>query len=564
VYRLVKLLVPALVGMLGLLAVNATSARADARTSLPPMPGFHQMLVDESAGYLFLSEGTGAEQLMQDGPIPYDASGVVVTSLSGKYVTTLDAGNGVEGLALSADGKTLYAALSADGVVAAINVSSITPTTTLPTQTFWRLGAGEVPFDLAIQSGKLWVSFNPYQMGVSGLSQIGYFSLSAANPSFVVPSEITDVWYASPELAGDPNNTGILIASESQQDPAYVASYQVSGSKVITLAPEQRLVHNGYESCANEEDLAVVPGGSKVIMACGWPYAHYYYSTTNWSLLGDYATNTYPNAIAMAPSAGLIALGDGSSPSIYVYKLGGTNPLSVYNFGNDPTNPVTLADRGLALSPNGSVLYAVTTIGVGNTYSLNVFDNPAAGFTLIGPPTGTADTRMTLNGALTLPGGTPAGTTIKITRTEAGKTVTLPSATTTAGGAYSVSDTPGAAGTYTYTASYGARTVSATVNVVLMKSTLLLNCPSTISVHTTLTLHGALFFGAPAPAGITVTITRTGAGQTVTLPPATTAVGGAIAVSDKLKSAGSYTYTARFAGDAAHTPATASCTVTAS
>jgi len=550
--------------MLGLLAVHAGSARADARTSLPPMPGFHQMLVDQSAGYLFLSEGTGAEQLIQDGPTPYDASGVVVTTLSGKYVTTLDAGNGVEGLALSADGKVLYAALSADGIVAAINVSSITPTTTLPTQKFWRLGAGEVPFDLAIQSGKLWVSFNPYQIGVSGLSQIGYFSLSAASPSFVVPSEITDVWYAAPELAADPNNTGILIASDSQQDPAYVASYQVSGSKVITLAHEQRLLDNGNENCANEEDLAVVPGGSQLIMACGWPYAHYYYSTANLRLLGNYATNTYPNAIAMAPSAGIVALGDGSSPNIYVYKLGGANPLSVYNFGNDPTNTVTLADRGLALSPNGSVLYAVTTVGVGNTYSLNIFDNPTAGFTLIGPPTATADTRMTLNGALNLPGGTPAGTTIKITRTEAGQTVTLPPATTAAGGAFTVPDTPSAAGTYTYTASYGGRSVSATVDVSRMKSTLLLNGPSTIRVHITFTLHGALFFGAPAPAGITVTITRTEAGQTVTLPPVTTGAGGSLTVSDKLKSAGSYTYTARFAGDAAHTPAKASLTVTAS
>jgi hypothetical protein len=564
VRHLVKLLVPALVGMLALVAVNASGARADARTSLPPMPGFHQMLVDQSAGYLFLSEGTGADQLIQDGPTPYDASGVVVTTLSGKYLTTLDAGNGVEGLALSADGKTLYAALSADGVVAAIDVSSITPTTILPTQKFWRLGAGQVPFDLAIQSGKLWVSFNPYQVGVSGLSQIGYFSLSAANQSFVVPSEITDLWYAAPELAADPNNTGVLTASESQQDPADVASYNVSGSKVITLAPEQRLLDNGYENCANEEDLAVVPGGGKVIMACGWPYAHYYYSTANLSPLGDYATNTYPNAIAMTPSAGLIALGDGSSPSIYVYKLGGTSPLSVYNFGNDPTNTVTLADRGLALSPNGSVLYAVTTIGVGNTYSLNIFDNPTAGFTFIGPPTGTADTRTTLNGVLTLPGGTPAGTRIKITRTDAGQTVTLPSATTTAGGGFTVTDTPGAAGTYTYAASYGGRTVSATVDVMRMKSTLLLNGPSSMTAHITFTLNGALFFGAPAPAGITVTITRTEAGQTVPLPSATTGAGGSFSVSDKLKSAGSYTYTAKFAGDAAHTPAKASFTVTVS
>lgn len=561
--HLVKLVVPALAGVLGLVAVPAQSARADATISLPPMPGFHQMLVDQSAGYLFLSEGTGAVQLLDDGPAAHAASGIVVTTLSGKYVTTLDAGKGVEGLAVSADGKTLYAALSAAGAVAAIDVSSITPTTTLPTQKLWHLGTGQVPVDLAIQSGKLWVSYNPNQ--IPGLAKIGYFSLSVANPSFVVPPEILDVWYAAPMLAADPSDTGILIASDSGLDPTEAASYNVSGSTVITLAPEQRLLDNGTENCANAADLAVVPGGGKVIMACGWPYAHYYYSTANLSLLGDYATSTYPNAIAMAPSAGLVALGDGSSPSIYVYKIGGTTPRSVYDFGSDPTNTVTLAGRGLALSPTGSVLYAVTTVGFPSTYDLNVFGHPAAGLTLIGPPTATADTRITLNGTLILPGGTPAGTTIKITRTVAGQTVTLPPATTAAGGAFTVPDTPGAAGKYHYTATYGGKTATTTVDVVRSQSKISLTGPSSMSAHSAIALAGLLTFqGSSTPAGITLTITRTEAGQTVTLPPVTTAAAGGFTVNDRLKGAGTYVYTVRYAGDAAHMPAKAGFTVTAS
>jgi hypothetical protein len=559
----VKLLVPALVGMLGLLAVHPQGARADTRTLLPPLPGFHQMLVDQPAGYVFLSEGTGAEELTRYGPIPYDASGVVVTTLSGKYVTTLDAGNGVEGLALSADGNILYAALSARGAVAAIDVASITPTTTLPTQELWQVGI-KVPFDLAIQSSKLWVSFNPSQAEPPGYAQIGYFNLSVANPSFVVPSAIHDVWYdGPPELAADPSNTGILIAAQEQQDPAVAASYNVSGSTVITLAAEQQLRRNGSSNCANEEDLSVVPGGGEVIMACGAPYAHYYYSTADLSLLGDYATGTsYPNSIAMAPSAGIVALGDSLTASIYVYKIGGTKPLSVYNFGLDPTDTVTLANRGLALSPDGSVLYAVTEIKAG--YSLNIFDHPTAGLTMIGPPTGVADTSLSLNGSLNLPAGTPAGTQVKITRAEAGQKVTLPPATTAADGSFIASDTPPLAGTYTYTASYGGRTASTRVNVARMKSKILINGPSAISTHSTLTLNGFLFFGGPGPAGITVTITRTEAGQTVTLPSATTGYDGAFTLRDRLKSAGSYTYTFRFAGDAAHAPAKASFTVTAS
>src|SRR5258708_5345425 len=189
----------------------AGAAHADSTTSVPQLTSFHQMLVDNSAGYIFLSEGLDSEQLLTDGS--NDVSGIVVTNLSGSYVTTLDAGNGVEGLALSPDGKTLYAALAPDSAVAAIDVSSITPTTTTPTQSFYDLGAWEVPFDLAIQSGKLWVSFNPMQDSPAGESKIGYFDLSSANPSFVVPAAITDAWYSAPNLAADPGGSCVLVAS---------------------------------------------------------------------------------------------------------------------------------------------------------------------------------------------------------------------------------------------------------------------------------------------------------------------------------------------------------------
>jgi hypothetical protein len=557
-----KLFVSALAGALGLLAIPAAGAHAETTSSLP-LTGFDQMVVDNAGGYVFLSEGTGSEQLL-DGPD--SAAGIVVTDLSGNYVTTLDAGDGVEGLALSADGGTLYAALGSDSAVAAISVSSITATTTTPVQALYDLGGDQVPYDLALQSGELWVSYVPSGTGPPGQSGIGYFDLSQASPSFVVPAGMSG-WYAPPNLSADPSDSGILVAAESQQSPAEVATYNVTGGSVTTLAPMQELLNaNGAENCENESDLAVVPGGSQFIVACGWPYAHYYYSTADLSLQGQYASSTYPDAVAIDPGSGLVALGtsDVYAPQIYLYTPGGSTPLNEYSF---PSNTDTrLVGRGLALSPGGSELYAVTysPTSTGSKYSLHVFSNPAAALTLTGPATDIVGNSLTLTGTVTLPTGTPppAGATLTVTRTEAGSTtpVTLPAVSTAADGTFTLSDAPAAPGTYTYAVSYGdSVAATAVVDVTPDLTTLSLSGPDSVKKGRKVTLTGTLTFdGNPAPAGTTVTLTRTwsGSSKTKTLV-VTTNADGTFTVTERLKSFGTFTYTAQYAGSPADGPAIA-------
>jgi hypothetical protein len=567
-----KLLVAALAGTLGLLALPAGAAYADSTTPLTQLTGFHQMVVDDvgafsSDGYVFLSEGTSSDALATDGPDW--AAGIVVTDLSGNYVTTLDAGNGVEGLALSADGGTLYAALGGGNAVAAIDVSSITPSTTDPTQTFYRLTGWDTPFDLAIQSGKLWVSYNPVQSGIVGESTIGYFDLSQADPSFVTPTDssgapIMGNWYSAPVLAADPSDRGKLVAAEPDQSPAEVASFDVATGTVTVLAAQQRLMKDGNENCENAGDMAIVPGGSQVIMACGWPYAHYYYNTADLSLLGDYATTAYPNAVAVASGTGVVALGVGTSPSpgLYLYNVGGGPVLNEYNVGGS-SGTATLVDRGLAISPDGSELYAVTTDG--STYSLHVFDSPAGPVTLWGPPTVQVGSSVTLSGHLTPPAGTAAaGATVTVTRTDGGATVTLPPVTVGADGSFTFADTPVAAGPCSYTVSYGSSSRSYVVAVTPLRSTLYLTGPMTVKGGT-VNASGDLILGTSTSPriGTPITITRSlaGGGSTM-LPTVSTEAGGGFTISDKLKTAGTYTYTAHYTGDSVYAPATASFTVT--
>lgn len=562
-----KLLVTALTGAVTLLALPAGGAHADTTATLTQLTGFHQMVVDDtggfgSGGYVFLSEGTGSDQLASDGPDW--AAGIVVTDLSGNYVTTLDAGNGVEGLALSADGGTLYAALGGDNAVAAIDVASVTPSTTDPTQTFYQLTGWDTPFDLAIQSGKLWVSYNPVQSGIAGESTVGYFDLSQADPSFVTPTDasgapLMGTWSSAPSLASDPSDTGVLVADQPQDSPAEVASFDVAGEEVTVLAARQRLMDNGNENCENAEDMAVVPGGSQVIMACGWPYAHYYYSTADLSLLGDYATTAYPNAVAIASGIGAVALGVGISPSpgLYIYNAGGGPVLNEYNVGGS-SGTATLANRGLAISPDGSELYAVTTDG--STYSLQVFSNPAGPLAVWGPPSVNVDSSVTLDGHFTGPGGTM----VAITRTDGGTTVALPPVTTAADGSFTFTDTPAAAGPCTYTVGIGARTRSYVVSVIPKRSTLTLTGPMTVKGGS-VDASGDLILGTSTSpqVGTPITITRSMAGGgSTTLPTVSTMAGGGFTISDKLKTAGTYTYTARYAGDSTYASASASFTVT--
>ena len=61
---------------------------------------------------------------------------------------------GVMGITLSPDGSTLYAALSGAHAVSAIS------TATLQQTAAYSLGAANSPLQVAVQSGKLWVSYN--------------------------------------------------------------------------------------------------------------------------------------------------------------------------------------------------------------------------------------------------------------------------------------------------------------------------------------------------------------------------------------------------------------------
>ncbi len=473
-----------LVGIGGLLALpvmSAGSARADTITPVTQLANFQQIVVDDSAGYIFLSEGVGSYPLLNGTP----NTGIVVTNLSGGYVTTLDSGDGVEGIALAPGGGTLYAALSIKSAVGAVAVSTITKPT--PTQVIYPLSGTDVPYDVAFQSGKVWVSYEPGVGAAAGNSAIGDINLSAATPASAFEPG-SGSWYNAPDLAADPDNSGVLVAANqglsitgavilnTTTDPATViASGALGGTYTST-------------SCQDEYQIAVVPGGKQFIAAC---HSLEEFSVSNLTTPVNTIAGTSLTAVAAAVSPnGTIATGNTKAPYVqgdsetadaYVYtasgKLLNTLPVATAYY-NEPSG---VAIGGLAWSLDNSRLYVVTGTqiidGITNSthYSLDVIDEPTLphpALTLSVPASSLITAAVKLSGKLTLPSGKalPTGTLVTITRTGASK-ATL-TAKTLANGTFAVTDhTVGnALGTYAYTATYaGSATVAPAASTATVK-----------------------------------------------------------------------------------------------
>jgi hypothetical protein len=343
-----KALVPVLglgFGAVGLLPVGI--AHADSTTPLQ-ITSFYQIVADPAHSHLFISQGSSSQNQ------------IVVTDLSGKQVATIAGQNGVEGIALSPDGKTLYAALGASHSVTAISTATLTQTAS------YSMGNANTPLDVAVQSGKVWVS---YDTGTAGAAAIGDIDLTANTPAFETQSAMGG-WYAAPEIAADPQDTGVLVAAEPSVSPTSVASYNTTVDPATVRAQSV-----SFSNCSNQRDLAVVPGGSEFILACGAPYAHYRYSTVDLSQQGSYGSTNYPDAIALDVN-GDVAAGaeNGVSPKdLFVYRPNGDTPVNTYDLVSSGGD---LVPRGLAWSPDGSKLFAVLLAPTSTNYSLHVIDGP--------------------------------------------------------------------------------------------------------------------------------------------------------------------------------------------
>jgi hypothetical protein len=549
-----------LAGTLGL----APGAHADTTTSLD-LGGFHQMIVDSTDGYVFISEGLASQDMLNNTSVA--SSALVVADLSGNYVTTIDSGDGVEGIALSTGGTTLYAALASKGEVAAISITSIK--TGQPSQAFYSVPSPAVPYGVAAQSGKLWVSSN--QSPTASGSLLGYFDLTAATAAYT-PDPAYIAWSNAADLAADPRNTGLVVAADPGTSATGALTVDAAMGSVLA-GPALLSLDAASTQCPFENQLAVIPGTQKFIVGCS-EQGDYTFDADDLSSPVASLTSKTPLPNFAISSDGTIAASL-SDTTANLYQPDGTL-ADVLPLGSPTLYPGAIVVPGdLALSADASKLFVVLQDLDNNSYVLQSFDQPLttrSTVTLSAPPLVYPGQTVPLTGTLALATGNalPSGTTVTIQATP-GSSATVPVA---ADGTFSFTDQPTALGSYTYTVSYAGDPAAniagstATAQVTLRQYNAgfdALNGPATAPVGSAIAMSGTLSWesGNP-PAGTPIVVTRTPTGSQFPQTDKTTDATGDFTFTDTPPGVGSYTYTFMYPGTSSIEPARISHVVTVS
>ncbi|WP_460066554.1 Ig-like domain repeat protein [Streptomyces sp. YKOK-I1] len=410
-------------------AGSAGVAAADSAKVLP-VRSFGDLVVDGAHQRVYVTDPTGGK--------------IVVTDYAGTVKATLTGLSGVSGLALSADSGQVYAAVKNGNRIVSVETATYTQTASYP--------VGAAPEDLEVVDGRIWFAHgtNFGSLDVSGaepvvhLAQRGAVDFSGAFGMF---------------LASDPAVPGVLVAGNGGR----LAVYDVSADGA-TLR-----VEGDMDTAVKQVDLT--PDGSRVLTSWGSPdfgYGIGAYATTDLSELAGYAIDAYPNAVQVAPD-GSVAGGSFSwyEPDVHIIRPGETTPVREYDFphtGNS-SGADTLVDGALAWAPDGSRVFAVS-VNDGGTFTLRALTDPTKELptlTVSAPATATRARKLTVTGKLTSKTAIPAGTSLKVTRTDiespSGKA--LAAVTTKADGTFSFTDTPPAGGKVAYKVLYAGDAVHA-------------------------------------------------------------------------------------------------------
>ena len=525
----------------GALVPLAAPAAADTGPVPLGMSRLGRIVVDEAHGLVFLSPGPGG-------------SGVQVTDLGGQPVATLDGLPSANGMALTADARSLWVAVPSAGLVRL-------STTTLAVEQRIALPTGHCAGDVAISGSRLVYGHScTMYLGSGGYGGVGVVDAATGAPY----GNVTTGPSYKPVVASGP--AGQVYAADALVSPTSLSLYDVSGAS-------PQLIGARAAVCSNLRDLSASPDGAQVVTSCGSPYEHTAYSAAKLVTLGTYKTAAYPLAGAWSANGRVFAGGDDSAygTDVSVFRAGGATPDWVRDFGS---TSALLQPRGLALSADGSRAWAVTR-GASGGLDLRVLQVPGPSATTLtlasDPPSMFVGERTDIGGWLSWGGVGVAGVLLTVTRTATGAApVTLPSVTTRADGTYTFADSPEAAGTYTYTVTWagdstrGGATATEAVTVHPLGRTVELrvepwwNAPSEVSGRILLR-----YSGSTTPPAQAVQLTRQVAGTTLTtaLPPVTTDQWGHAEFRD-LPPAGTYVYTASVAAEGVHPAATATATVT--
>ena len=304
------------------------SGPVDPNATLPTI-NFVQMIVDSTHHQLFISTGLAADSLL-------------VTNDLG-VVTHTVALAGADGMTLN-NGK-LYVAESGSADIAVINAK------TLKVKHRYSTGLGTCPESVAVVASR-YLTF--------GLScdrhwgSVGVIDTTTTSPTPVIVAG-NNLFY-NPLVRAVPGSTNAIVANVGLDPPA-VSIVDVAGTPTVAKSLWGGLA----DGCGNLQDLAVSPDGKSFVPACGWPYHHDVFSTTDLSQTDSYPTGTYPEAAAYSPNGLKFAGGTGFSYNKVLYVLSTTPGDHLVGLAADFGTPWDVAPQGLGFSSNGDTIFAVTS-----------------------------------------------------------------------------------------------------------------------------------------------------------------------------------------------------------
>ncbi|MET7465883.1 hypothetical protein [Nonomuraea sp. NPDC005501] len=474
---------------------------------------------------------------------------IVVADTSGEVQGTITGVSGASGLAMTADGTRVYAALQGSKEVAEIDTATREITRRID------LAAYGCPFSLALTGERLWIGYGCDATGVLG------FDLSAPTSQPAVAD--TSLLKSSPYIAAAGDT---LVVGEFTGSPADLFVYDVSGAAPVLRGEIDGHTYSNYRL----EDIAVTPDGSHIISAFALPDAFTMWDATTLAKVRDYEKGPeaegYPRSVAVSPDGTYIAGGRTGGVGMTLYdRASGTTVYAM----NPPQGEMVSGSAAYA----GRDVYSLVKSDTGHLYLWRLHDVtlPASTLTLTAEPGGTAQQPLTMTGRLTFADETASGVQpLVVTRKlPDGTTAELPGVTTAADGTFTLNDTPPTGGQTTYTVLWKGdgehRWSKASVTTaVRYKAGLTLTGPTNAIAGTTLVFSGTSQADGTTPprrVWITVQPVRNADGGDTASWRAWIGDFGSYRFTDTPE-AGEYTYTVRWAGDARTGPAEASQVVT--
>ncbi|MEU7282610.1 Ig-like domain repeat protein [Streptomyces sp. NPDC045431] len=553
-------------GLATAVAPAAYAAEASDVVAKLPISSYSAMAVDSAHERVYIAD--------KQSYYYNDKGRVLVYNFQGQQVAVLTGTGPVTGLALSADGATLYA--GEREFIAAYDTGTLQQTGRTPaySETCGR--------ELAFSGGKQWHTRGnaPYD------SECAYAVHALDSVSGGV--QAATGWNVTGRMlletgAGAENRLFMGQAkNEKATDPA-LTSFDSSGETPVR-GDSRRFADAEGKGGLDLKDLAVSADGKHLAVAD----AAYGTRLLNSGDLLDAPTPYQPlpegavaSGVAFSGDGKYIARGasaGGSTPDLLIQPADPANGTTALEFAYEgELDGSRVVPRGMEWSADGSRLFALTTNAGGNAFWLHVIQPPAAQYdsrftgtltstpaqAVIGEPVG-------IRGRLELDGPAPVEPAkVTAVRTDADGTRKTAAAEVAADGTFTVLDVPSRVGQSTYTLSFlgdlthrPAEDVSLIVSVAKAPTAIALTAPAEASKSAGLEITGRLTTQGPAlPQGLTLGVQRADRLGSGTLTSVAVAADGTFRINDLPRTRGAVTYTVTYAGDDTHAASSAAATV---